>query len=379
MRTGAQEAVRICSAAVYPFLTAIDLWVLYLALTASGISILPAPWWLSWGIFYFSLIAARKIARTRIGQILGTVRTYAFSAHLVFVYAAAMGLSFMIVLPRLWHGGVRTAGIITLILFGGASIAAVYGFIHAKKPHLHSYAVKTSKCLPNGTLTIVHLSDIHLGYIQNERYIRALVRRVNGLSPDLICITGDTFSDTLTTVRAPWAIAAQFARLRAKYGVYACLGNHDAGEYENMTSFFTKSHIRVLEDEAIFPAPNVALIGRADATPGGIRMRRASIGECMIGTDPLQYRIVLDHQPREVSAVAERGADLMLSGHTHGGQFFPITIAIRRRFRTCAGEYRYGRLHVIVSTGSGAASPPIRIGTCGEIGIITVRQSPAPD
>ena len=374
MHRAASAAVRISSAAVYPILTAVNLWVLELALTAVNHPPNAVAWWLLWGVFYLVLIAARNISHTRPGQWIGALRTYAFSVHPVLIYVSAPGLALMIALSRIWDGGIFTAGIATLILQFAAFTAAVYGFIHARKLHLHAFAVKTAKCLPHGTLTIVHLSDLHLGYIQNDRFVRNLVRRVNSLTPDLICITGDTFSDTLRPIRAPFETADRLSKLRARYGVYACFGNHDAGETEKMASFFERAHIRVLEDDALFPAPNIALIGLADATPGGVRMRRASIGECMIGTDPLQYRIVLDHQPRDILAIAERGADLLLSGHTHGGQFFPVTLAIRRRFRCYSGEYRFGRLHIIVSTGSGAGSPPIRIGTSGEIGVITVRQ-----
>ncbi len=378
MHTHLKQTLHIVSCAIYPLIAAVNLWVLFLAFRAAGIPLSPARWWLSWCTVYLFLSSVRNLP-TRFHQLIGTVRTYAFSLHLILAYASACTLILLICLPGIWDSGARTAGFLALGLFFIALLTAVCGSIRAKKLHLHLYSMKTDKCLPGGTLSIVHLSDIHLGYIQNERFVRMLVRRVNALSPDLICITGDTFSDTLRDVCAPWSIAEQLARLHARYGVYACLGNHDTGEPEKMLAFLQKANIRVLTDEALFPAPNIALIGRADATPGGIRMRRATIGECMVGTDPLQYRIVLDHQPRDISAIAERGADLFLTGHTHGGQFYPAVYAVRRRFRCYKGEYRRGRLHVIVSTGSGAGSPPIRIGTKGEIVYITVRQTPQPD
>ncbi len=377
MQKIAHRMVRTVSVLSYPLSAAVNLWVLHLALTAAGYAVSPLLWWLCWGGFYGLLTLACVIPHSHPGQWLGLVMTYAYSLHTLLFCAALLGLILLICLPLLSKAGVTYAGFCTVFLYAVTAVVGIYGMRHGRRLFLHVYSIKTDKCLPQGSLSIVHLSDLHLGYIQNDRFARTLVRKTNALQPDLICITGDIISDTFHPLHSIAETASILRKLHARYGVYACLGNHDTESPEEMADFFRKAGIRVLEDESLFPLPNIALIGRSDAAPGGIRRRRPSLSECMIGTDPLQFRIVLDHQPRDVPAAAKAGADLLLSGHTHGGQFFPASFAIRRQFPYCHGRYVCGSTTVIVSSGSSAGSPPIRLGSSGEIILITVRESEA--
>ncbi len=366
---------RIGARLFYPLAAAFDLWILYLVLRAAGIPIRARLWWGGWGAFYGILYLAAPLAKTAFGQFLGQVLTYARSLHAILLWPAAGCLGLLTVLPFWGAAGTVAAGRCGLLLFSAGIVCCIRGSCAARRLHLRRFSLTSAKVLPGGRLRIVHLSDLHLGFIQNARFAANLVRRVNGLQPDLVCITGDIFSDTLRPIASPDRVAAILSGMRARCGVFACLGNHDAGEEAAMAAFLQKSGIRVLEDEALFPAGNIALIGRSDATPGGIFVPRPPIGECMVGTDPLQYRIVLDHQPCAVAAAARAGADLLLCGHTHGGQFFPVRLFIQKRFPCCAGLYTHGSTVIAVSPGSGAGAPPIRLGSRGEIFLLTVYQS----
>lgn len=370
-----RQVTQIRARLFYSLAAAFDLWILHLTLWAAGIPISAWLWWGGWGALYGTLHLALPLSQTALGQLLGRGMTYAFSLHALLLWAAAGSLCLLAGLSFWGTAGIRAAGRIGLLLFLAGTVTCIRGFCAAHRLHLRRFFLDTSKVLPGGRLRIVHLSDLHLGFIQNARFAADLVRRVNALCPDLVCITGDIFSDTLRPIAAPGALADVLSGLRARFGVFACLGNHDAGEEDEMTSFLARAGIRVLIDEALFPAANVSLIGRSDATPGGVSAKRPPIGECLVGTDPLQYRIVLDHQPGAVEATSRAGADLLLCGHTHGGQFFPIRLFIEKRFPFCTGLHRYGTMTVSVNPGSGAGAPPIRIGSRGEIYLLTVRQS----
>ena len=359
----------------YPLAAALNLWILHLILAAAEIPVPAYIWWGGFSVFYGTLHLALPLSQTAVGQLLGRLMIYAYSLHAVLLWASVGSVSLLAILSFLGEAGVLAAGRIGLLLFTAAGITCIRGFFAARRLSLRRFTLTTEKVLPDGQLRIVHLSDLHLGFIQNARFADRLVRRVNALCPDLICITGDIFSDTLRPIKAPDCTAAVLAEMRARFGVFACPGNHDAGKTDGMTAFLTRAGIRLLTDEALFPAPNLALIGRADVTPGGVSRPRAPLGECMVGTDPLQYRIVMDHQPGAAEEAARAGADLLLCGHTHGGQFFPVGPFIKRRFPYCAGLYRRGTMPIAVSPGSGAGAPPIRLGSRGEIFILTVRQS----
>ena len=358
----------------YILAAAFDLWALHLTLCAAGIPLSAWLWWGGWGALYGTLYLALPLSQTVLGQLLGRGMTYALSLHAVLLWSAVGSLCLLAGLSFWGTAGLLAAGRSGLLLFLAGTVTCIRGFCAARPLHLRRFFLTTSKVVPGGQLRIVHLSDLHLGFIQNARFAADLVRRVNALCPDLVCISGDIFSDTLRPIKAPDNMASVLSGMRAQFGVFACPGNHDAGEEDAMAAFLRKAGIRMLSEEALFPAGNLALIGRADASPGGVRKLRAPIGECLIGTDPLQYRIVLDHQPGAVGEAAQAGADLLLCGHTHGGQFFPIRLFIEKRFPYCAGLYTCGGMTVAVSPGSGAGAPPIRLGSRGEIFVLTVRQ-----
>ena len=85
------------------------------------------------------------------------------------------------------------------------------------------------------------------------------------------------------------------------------------------------------------------------------------------------FTILMYHVPRELKAVKDRGVDLMLAGHTHGGQFFPFPLFARAIWRKFNGLYVLGSTHVFVSSGIGTWGPPIRIGTVSQIGLLRIK------
>ncbi|HIU75584.1 MAG TPA: metallophosphoesterase, partial [Candidatus Pelethocola excrementipullorum] len=264
---------------------------------------------------------------------------------------------------------------VSMILFVVTVIATVYGIIHARVIRITRYDCPVRKPGIQGkTLTIAHLSDLHLGSINDYRAIKKVVERVNSISPDLICITGDTFTENIKDIFERKEMEELFHSLKSKYGVYACLGNHDSGsDFSEMLQFFKNAGIRLLCEEGV-NLDGILLYGRTDMTPGGdLTHRRKAIEVSLQGVDNNRLIIVMDHQPGDIENSQKAGVDLLLSGHTHGGQFFPVHRMVRRVFPHYVGCRRYEQMYAVISSGTCTAVPPIRIGSDSELVVVTIR------
>lgn len=247
----------------------------------------------------------------------------------------------------------------------------------ARRLYVTRYTVKTEKPLPGGRLRIVQLSDLHpnpKAALHRER-IPELKEKIDALQPDLILLTGDVYDEF--TPRAEFDAFNRFiAELEAPLGKYLVYGNHDLfhhltePEYDraDMERAMAAAHVRVLEDVAVDTPgqPAVRLVGRKDYlfTKG----RRAA-PDTLCQPDG-RYTIWLDHEPRELKQAAAAGADLILCGHTHGGQIWPSGYAGR-----VINEMNYGRKQVGAATAitsGGTGTWGYRLRTQGKTEIVFV-------
>lgn len=163
--------------------------------------------------------------------------------------------------------------------------------------------------------------------------------------------------------------------IQSTYGVYACLGNHDAGRsYDQIVNFIDKSNIKLLNDEHVVIDNQFVVVGRRDSSPIGNQGNpRAITSEVMSDIDTNMPVIVMDHQPTNRIEYAD-DVDLILSGHTHQGQVFPANLITNAMFTVDYGHYQKNpnSPHVIVTSGAGTWGPPLRIGTNSEIALIKV-------
>ncbi|MNM30277.1 putative metallophosphoesterase [compost metagenome] len=217
-------------------------------------------------------------------------------------------------------------------------------------------------------LTIAVASDLHLGNIVGNRHLKKMVDRMNAMKPDIILLAGDVLDDSIEPfVRN--RMSEQLARLSAKHGVFAVLGNHEyyGGDIGQYTEIMRSIGIRVLQDE-VAEAAGVYIVGRKDKTaesmePGG----RKSVADLLEDLDLTRPVIMMDHQPTGFAAAAEAGVDVLLSGHTHRGQIAPNHWITKRLFELDWGYLNKNNLHVIVSSGYGTWGPPIRLASRSEI------------
>lgn len=224
--------------------------------------------------------------------------------------------------------------------------------------------------------TIVQISDIHVGPTIKKRYVQAIVDAVNELLPDMIAITGDVVDGSVEHLAAQ---ASPLARLRAPYGVYLVTGNHEY--YSGAAPWvaeFRRMGLRVLMNEhaVIHPAGlPVVVAGVTDYGAGAFDPQQRSNPRAALSGAPADAlpKILLAHQPRSAAEAEPLGYTLQLSGHTHGGQFFPWGFFVRFQQPFTAGLHRMGRMWVYTSRGTGYWGPPKRLGAPSEITRLRLR------
>lgn len=230
-----------------------------------------------------------------------------------------------------WRRGKKFSGYYAGIF--ALTVTAVYlscGWYLANHVWRTKYELETDKTV--GSLRIVQFADSHVGNTFDGEGFLELVREMQAENPDIVVITGDYVDDD--TMREDMAAACRaLGTLETTYGVFYVFGNHDKGYYapehrgydgNDLIAELEKNSVRVLQDEVVELGEGFYLIGRKDRSENWSGAPRASMEQLMDGLDPGRYSIVLDHQPSDFDAQEAAGADLVLSGHTHGGQLFPF-------------------------------------------------------
>lgn len=220
---------------------------------------------------------------------------------------------------------------------------------------------------------IVQISDIHVGPTIGRPFIEGLVNRVNELGADLVAITGDLVDGSVATLRKH---TEPLAELRAPHGAYFVTGNHEyysgADEWVEELARLGIPTLRNSRVELIRGDARVDLAGVTDHRAGSYG-DGPDLVRALQGRDPGRELILLAHQPAEVENARRHGVGLQLSGHTHGGQFWPWTWVIGMIQPVVRGLARFDDTQVYVNTGTGYWGPPMRTGNPPEITVLTLR------
>jgi len=255
----------------------------------------------------------------------------------------------------------------------------LYGKYNATRIRHVSYDIQLKKPVVADGIKVVLIADLHFGYSTAEKDLPRIIKGINDLEPDLVCIAGDIFNDDIKLMRSPETAVDLLKCIKATYGVYACLGNHDGGRtFPEVLDFLGKSNIMLLNDKLIVIDERFALVGRLDSSPiGGFGgLKRTDITNVMASASIDQGLpvIVIDHSPSHLEEYGHE-FDLLLFGHTHRGQFFPMNLITKSIFTVDYGHYQKDPLspHAIVTSGVSTWGTPIRIGTSNEIVSITIR------
>ena len=262
-------------------------------------------------------------------------------------------------------------------LIGATGVAAALGIEQAElPPQLSQHEIPIAGLHPDlDGLRIVQLSDIHAGALMSEERMLRIARAAAALAPDLVVLTGDLLD---VSARAATPFSRAFGELRGKLGTFAVLGNHDyfAGARATERAVRDAGGILLRNSGARIERGRgtIFLGGVDDPSRGTLGVEP---GEALQRAAPEEPRILLAHRPSLFELCADAGAQLVLSGHTHGGQ-----IALSPRWSLARllgpytmGLYRRGAAHLYVHRGMGTVGPaPVRLGSPPEIALLTLRR-----
>jgi uncharacterized protein len=226
-------------------------------------------------------------------------------------------------------------------------------------------------------LKIAQISDLHVGHTIDRKYVEDVVKKTRALSPDLIVLTGDFADGTVPDLQSE---IAPLAELQARYGKYFITGNH---EYYWGVDAWIEEHrrlgSRVLINEHVVLREGsdiLVIAGVTDHTAGSMKAEHPSSAARAFEGAPLgALRILLAHQPVSHRQALKENVQLQLSGHTHGGQWFPAKLAVWLAQRNLAGLYKIEQMYLYVSRGTGYWGPPIRFLVPAEITLLTLTKS----
>ena len=216
---------------------------------------------------------------------------------------------------------------------------------------------------------------MHLGAVGCEGRLDDIVSEINAQNPDVVCIAGDLFDSSIDLVKDPQKASETLGKIDATYGVYACFGNHDAGDtFGKMNDFLKNANINVLNDQYTVIDERLIIAGRLDKSGiGGRDIKRKDLAEIKENKDlPV---VVMDHNPANYSDYSN-DVDLILSGHTHKGQIFPVSLVTDILYEVDYGYYRKdsNSPQIVVTSGIGYWGMPMRVGTDSEIVVINFKK-----
>ncbi|MBK7865496.1 MAG: metallophosphoesterase [Archangiaceae bacterium] len=343
------------------------------------VAVVPIAWaalWAGFASILLGFLGGRLLPRpvARVVQWVGFLWMGMFA--LLLSTSAATDLAFFLAGKVAPHGPEwgRTQALLIALLVGPT---LAWGFFVARRtPSIERITVPIEglgRALDG--LKIVQLSDIHIGETLDRRFLRRVVAQVNALDPDLIAITGDAVEGSVLKLREE---VAGFGELKAKLGKFYVTGNHEyyhgaaawVAEMQRLGLTPLHNEHRVIErDGAKLAVGGVPDVEGARFSP----THAPNVEAAFAGAPDDAPRVLLAHQPLFAKRAQNQKVQLMLSGHTHGGQIFPFMFLVRLQQPVIAGFHKLWGVPVYTSRGTGYWGPPFRVGPSSEITELTLR------
>lgn len=345
-----------------------------------------APTWVAAGatalvvLFFLMLEAAAPVLwRRRARPALvwaGYVAMGFFSSLLVLTLLRDVVLLAALLFTVGWPipGFVRNSALAVPML---AALATALGFFNARRrPSVRRVEVPVQG-LPQALhgFSIVQISDLHVGPTIRKGFVEGVVNTANALQADVAVVTGDVVDGKVHELSEH---TVPLGRLAARHGSYLVTGNHEyySGAAAWIAEFRRLGFTVLLNEHVVLEHRDqrVVLAGVPDYTAHHFDASHQSDPARALHRAPADaaLKLLLAHQPRTAPAAAEAGFDLQLSGHTHGGQFFPWNFFVPLQQPYTAGLHRHGRMWIYTSRGTGYWGPPKRLGAPSEITLLTL-------
>ena len=269
--------------------------------------------------------------------------------------------------PAVKQGAKVVAFIATLAVF---FTTMVIGHRNVRYPRVMYQKYTVKRLVPEGAqpekrMCLVFFSDLHIGEAMTPDYIARAVKLIQDQQPDLILCGGD-FIDHRAVYAYDPRVMASLRSLHAPLGVYYVLGNHEyRDDLEANIRWVSEVGGTLLRDSIAFPGNGpLTLIGRDDWVNGNRKPFEVIANEA----DPLRGPVVLmEHTPASIDSIGDSPVDLILCGHTHGGQIWPGQLMVWWRYGMVSGTRPVGEREVCISSGIGSAGATYRVGTRSEI------------
>ena len=254
-------------------------------------------------------------------------------------------------------------------------IVFTYGIINVRNIVRTEYDVSTDKSIRAEGYKIALLSDVHYGKLNNKKDLARLAESLSAQELDMVIICGDIVDEDTTKAQMQ-EIFSVLGTIKSSYGSYFIFGNHDKQPYSKkqvfteseLVSVIEQNGIDVLDDESVNIGDDILLVGRRDR-----KAERKSVEELLIGADSSKYVIFADHEPYDFKIKSDAGVDLQLSGHTHGGQLFPVG-TFMDLFNI--GDMVYGKKQIgnmtAITTSGITGSHPLRTQGKSEYVVLTI-------
>ncbi|MBS5871849.1 MAG: metallophosphoesterase [Porphyromonas sp.] len=269
--------------------------------------------------------------------------------------------------PAVKQGAKVVAFIAALAVF---FTTMVIGHRNVRYPRVMYQKYTVKRLVPEGAqpekrMRLVFFSDLHIGEAMTPDYIARAVKLIQDQQPDLILCGGD-FIDHRAVYAYDPRVMASLRSLHAPLGVYYVLGNHEyRDDLEANIRWVSEVGGTLLRDSIAFPGNGpLTLIGRDDWVNGNRKPFEVIANEA----DPLRGPVVLmEHTPASIDSIGDSPVDLILCGHTHGGQIWPGQLMVWWRYGMVSGTRPVGEREVCISSGIGSAGATYRVGTRSEI------------
>ncbi|MCH5162295.1 MAG: metallophosphoesterase family protein [Clostridiales bacterium] len=270
------------------------------------------------------------------------------------------------------------SGIVPILV---SAVLVFYGVFNMHNVVRTDYTVYTQKSIRQDGYTVALIADVHYGVSVDKDELISICTEISKAKPDIVALCGDIV-DEYTTLAGMKEVFAALGGIESEFGTYYVYGNHDRQEYtdertfseEQLKATIEQNGITILSDEACEINDELVIVGREDKSykeNGG----RKSIAKLLDGVDKSKFVLTLDHQPKQYAENGKAGTDLLLSGHTHGGQIWPMNY-IFEMFGLNDSLYGYTRINkraqAVVTSGLAGWGFPIKTAGAAEYAIVKI-------